>query len=150
MKNNKTKNKELIVFLIIIASVIVFISISIISSLINKTIEFPPYTEEYRGQAKLVEVEGYMFSELYNSSKNKTYYRFKINQNNKDSVDLEVTDLDCFATYVDSTDSSYNDKLGKVYMYERTYNVSDSETIKRNIYKVYVREDKVMEVSMDN
>lgn len=136
--------------LIGIFSLIAIITIGVIFFTGNKTIEFPPYTEEFKGQADLVDVEGYMFSELYNSSKEKTYYRFKINQNNKDSVDIEVTDLDCFVSYADNTDVDYKEKLGKVEIYERTYDLGNSETIKRNVYKVYVLKDKVMEVSMND
>lgn len=146
MENRKIFRKRLIFLIISMLS----LNLILMGCEESVTIDFPSYTEEYKGEANLVEVEGYMFSELYNSSKGKTYYRFKINQENKDSVDIEVTDLDCFPTYADNTDVDYKDKLGKVYFYERTYNVSDSETIIRNIYKVYVTNDKVMEVSTDN
>ncbi|MDP4143410.1 MAG: hypothetical protein Q8936_02850 [Bacillota bacterium] len=136
------KKKILSIFAILLVLNILFVGCD------NKTIDIPPYTEKLIGTANLVDVDNYMFSELYNSSKDKTYYRFKINTDNKDSVDIEVTDIDCFPTYADNTNVDYKDKLGKVYMYERTYKLSDTETIKRNVYKVYVLKDKVKEVSM--
>lgn len=145
IKGKKTFNKNHIFIFVLV----VVIGIGFYSCNSDKTIEVPPYTEEYKGQADLVDVEGYYFSELYNSSKDKTYYRFKINQDNKESVDVEVTDLDCFPTYADSTDVDFKDKLGKVEFYERTYKISDTETIKRNVYKVYVLKDKTKEVSIN-
>lgn len=141
----KTSNKKYIfIFISVILIGIVFYSCTR-----SKTLEYPPYTEEYKGEADLVDVEGYYFSELYNSSKEKTYYRFKIKDSEKESVDVEVTDLDCFVTYADNTEVDFKDKLGKVEFYERTYNVSDSETIKRNVYKVYALKDKTKEVSIN-
>ena len=145
MKNKKTRMKRLIILFISVLSLNI-----ILVGCDEKTINYPPYTEELKEEANLVDVEGFVFSELDNTSKNRTYYRFKINQGNEDSVDIEVTDIDCFPTYADNTDVDYKDKLGKVYMYERTYNISDTETIKRNIYKVYVLKDKVKTVSMDS
>lgn len=134
--------------------IILFISVLSLNIILlgcdEEKINYPPFTEELKEEADLVDVEGFVFSELENTSKNRTYYRFKINQGKEDSVDIEVTDIDCFPTYADDTDVDYKDKLGKVYMYERTYNISDTETIKRNIYKVYVLKDKVKEVSMDS
>lgn len=146
--NKKSSNKVLIVIVLIIA---ILTAIPIIKSMQDyKPLDLPPYTEEYKGEANLVDVEGFVFSELYNSSKGRMYYRFKINQGNKDSVDIEVTDIDCFPTYADNTEVDYKEKLGKVYFYERTYKISETETVKRNIYKVYVIKDKVKEVSIDS
>jgi hypothetical protein len=153
LNNCKTKKKVIKKKYIVFFIALIFIGIAFYGCVKDKdseTLEVPPYTEEYKGQANLVDVEGFVFSELYNSSKDKTYYRFKINQDNKESVDIEVTDLDCFPTYADNTDVDYKDKLGKVYFYERTYKISDSETVNRNVYKVYVLKDKVKEVSIDN
>ena len=145
MKNKKIWMKKLIILCISVLSLNI-----ILVGCDEETIKYPPFTEELKSEADLVDVEGFVFSELDNNSKNRTYYRFKIHQGNKDSVDIEVTDIDCFPTYADNTDVDYKDKLGKVYMYERTYNISDTETIKRNVYKVYVLKDKVKEVSMDS
>jgi len=145
MKNKKTRLKKLIILFISVLSLNI-----ILVGCGEKTLNYPPYTEELKEEADLVDVEGFVFSELDNTSKNRTYYRFKINQGSEDSVDVEVTDIDCFPTYADNTDVDYKDKLGKVYMYERTYNVNNTETIKRNVYKVYVLKDKVKTVSMDS
>lgn len=145
MKNKKTRIKKLIIFFISVLSLNI-----ILVGCDEKAINYPPYTEELKEEADLVDVEGFVFSELDNTSKNRTYYRFKINQGDEDSIDIEVTDIDCFPTYADNIDVDYKDKLGRVYMYERTYNISDTETIKRNIYKVYVLKDKVKTVSMDS
>jgi hypothetical protein len=145
MKNKKTWMKRIIIlFISVLALNIILVGCD------EKTINYPPYTEELKEEADLVDVEGFVFSELDNTARNRTYYRFKINQGNKDSVDIEVTDIDCFPTYAENTNVDYKDKLGKVYMYERTYNISDTETLKRNIYKVYVLKDKVKTVSMDS
>lgn len=145
MNNKKTSmKKHIILFITVLSLNIILVGCG------EKTINYPPFTEELKGEADLVNVEGFVFSELDNTSKNKTYYRFKINQDNKESVDIEVSNLDCFPTYADNTDVDFKDKLGKVYMYERTYNLSDTETIKRNIYKVYVLKDEVKTVSMDS
>ncbi|MBD7911138.1 hypothetical protein [Clostridium cibarium] len=150
MLNKNTSNKKKYIIICVIVVIVGIVVYGVYKHKKSETLELPPYTEEYKGEANLVDVEGFMFSELYNSSKDKTYYRFKINQDNKESVDIEVTDLDCTTNYADNTDVDYKDKLGKVYFFERTYKLSDSETIKRNVYKVYVLKDKVKEVSIND
>ncbi|WP_143318266.1 hypothetical protein [Clostridium sp. HBUAS56017] len=150
MLNKNTSNKKKYIIICVIVILVGIVVYGVYKDKKSEALELPPYTEEYKGEANLVDVEGFMFSELYNSSKDKTYYRFKINQDNKESVDIEVTDLDCTTNYADNTDVDYKDKLGKVYFFERTYKLSDSETIKRNVYKVYVLKDKVKEVSIND